>query len=161
MIAPKIETKLALERFSKLKEGETVSYSEMRAVIAMDPQGNGYGVISTARRQAQDQGIIIAVVPKQGYQRLDPSATVGLAAGYTGKIRRVSKAGFKKLTAIGDDYARLTPEEKVRHNTLASVFAMVGQVTTEKSVRKVQAACADGALPLAQTLDMFRKIERP
>lgn len=148
--------KIAVERLTALAIGESLAYTDMAAAIGLDPQGEGYDVVLAARKAALDAGVVIAIEANQGYRRLSPEETVDTASSFGRRIRNTARRGFRTITAIGDGYQTLPAEKKIRHNALASIFAVVGRMTTPRAVHRVEGDIGDSIATMSRTLDAFR-----
>ena len=66
-----IETTMAYAELKKLQPGETCAYEALRAVMGCDPQGDGYGYVSTARKRVERElECVLEAVPNIGIKRL-------------------------------------------------------------------------------------------
>lgn len=153
------ETKAVYDRLLICKIGETVTYQELETLIGMNPQTEGYHFVASARKKAlNEKGIVFDAVENQGIKRITDAEIIGTTGKVIDHVRRVSRKGFRRITAVAD-FSGLKNDEKIRHNALASFFGVLHHMSSHKTVKKiegkVQSQTAE-ALPLNKTLEMFQ-----
>lgn len=136
--------------------GAVVTYDEMSKAIGRDVQNGARHLVQSARRRllAQER-IVFGVVTDVGLKRLDDHGIVGTAGQRLKHIHRTATVGAREMSAV-QDFAALPNDEKIRHNTAASVYGVLRHVTKEKTLAKLEAATAE-KLPLAKMLEAVKE----
>lgn len=160
MFTPSVEMNLIFKRLTEAAIDETITYDELTKLIGINVRTGGYRYVKAAREKAlREKQMVFEVVSKVGIRRLSASDVVDHVEGYSSRIRKASRKAFVKLTSINDQYKTLSREKQLRHNLLASVHGAIAHMTTEKTLKRVEAGLKDSseALPVQKTLEAFRE----
>ena len=159
-----IEVTLMIERFAAMAEGDVVTYGEVGKLIGRDlttltTRNRFRGHVATAiNRVLRDRGIHVANVARVGWTRLPPSDAAGRAPA---TVRSIGRKIHKARVWLGRvDVARLTPEQRVKFAVGLTQIEMIGEVTTGRGAKRIEAEVAKGgkpkALPVGAALDLFK-----
>lgn len=132
--------------------GGIATYDRLGDAIGK-PVSGASNVLRTARLIAQrEDGIVFACVRKEGLKRLDAEGIVSLAGTETLSVRRRARTVGKRLGLAV--FEELREASRMRAIGLASVLAVVADLTREKSVLRVTQAASGRAaqLPIRETL---------
>ena len=135
-----------------------ISYEDLSILIGRNVQKEGRSALSSARRQLQrEAAMIFEPVKNVGMKRLTDSAIVATSQSSLRRINRTARRGAQRLGCVSN-FAGLSKEEMVRHNTSMSLLGVFFEITKVQGVKRIEAAVAvaQRTLPLAQTLDAFR-----
>jgi len=156
LFEPSIDRRLVEDRLRKATVGELVSYSELAGIIDRDMQNGGRGVLTSARRALERDGVIFAVVRDEGVKRLSDPEIVKTGEDTIARARRASRRGYRRVSMA--NYDKLSKEDQVTHNAYLSILGALAAVTKTSSVRRVEARVAESreCLPLAATLEAFK-----
>lgn len=120
------------------KKDDTITYERLSKAIGRDVRGDGAGSLQTARRIAQrEQRMVFDSVRGVGLKRLQDADIVDLSDKARDHMRRTARRTAKKLVCV--DFDDLTNEKKVKHNAALSMMGALAELTTEKSLLKLQA----------------------
>jgi hypothetical protein len=148
-----------LERvLRKANVGEVVSYDALSGSIGRDVRKGGRHLLRTARHRAFTQdGVVFDTVTDVGLKRLDDHGIVGTQTKRLTHIHRVAARSKRELAAVRD-FAAMSNEDKIKHNTGMSLFGVLQHVTKEKTVLKLEATFehASGVMPLAKMLEAVK-----
>lgn len=153
-----VDAQLLYARLKEVGVGETIPYSDLDAVVSRDVRNGATGVLQTARRRClMLDAIVFGTIRMVGLKRLADIEIVDTGQGQLDSIRRRSRRAFKTLTCVAN-FDTLPAESKVRHNTFASMFNVLSNITKPGQVKKLEAdiAKAQQQLPLAKTLESFK-----
>lgn len=149
-----IDTKMLAERLQKTSVGDTVTYEECSKIVSRDVTNGARHVLQAARRYCEAHyNMLFGCVHRVGLKRLNDSEIVDLGESTLKHVRRTSLKTARRIAQCAD-YEKLSEQKKIKHNTYASVLAMLGTALTEKRIAKIEERVKDTqrALPLAQTL---------
>jgi len=135
-----------------------VSYADLSTSIKRNVQKEGRSALSSARRQMQrEAAMVFEPVRNVGMKRLNDCDIVRTSQSSIKHINRTARRGVTRLACVSN-YAGLSREEMIRHNTAMSLLGMFHEITKVKNVKQIEAvvAVAQRTLPLAQTLEAFR-----
>lgn len=152
------DSRAIYQRLGKCKVGDTVTYDELKKLTSRDVQGDDRYVLETALRNTLKDGKVFGCVRAVGVRLLNDEEIIAEAEGVAPRLRRLSRRASRKLTAV-KDFASLPNEQKVRHNTLLSVFGAITLMGRESNIAKVEQQVRQTAqsLSLTQTLEAFSK----
>lgn len=147
---------LLAQRLQQVGPGETVSYSVLSKAIGRGVRSDepGYGALTAARRRVQrDYRLVFGPVRGVGLKCLTDEEIVESGQYEVDGTRRRADRVMNRLGCV-KDYDSLEPESKVNHNTMASVFAFIGNVLQAAPMKRLKGhvAKAKAQLPLAKTL---------
>lgn len=131
--------------------GDTVTYKRLSQSIARDVQTDARGALQTARRLVMNEDrIVFDAVRGEGLVRLKDEQIVSLSDRARDHIRRTSRKTAKALVCV--DYDALSPDMQVKHNTGLSMLGVIAELSTSKSVAKLESKVkeAGAELPLAK-----------
>lgn len=102
--------------------------------------------------------MVFAVVRRVWVKRLDDEEIVSASTADVAGIRRKVHRAAEKLTKVAD-YSAMSKPKQLDHTVKLSILAAMSEMTSEKAMKKVETAAAGraGELPIAETLDAFRK----
>lgn len=141
---------------NKVAVGTTATYEEITKCVGRSKESSR-GIISAAMRRQLNKGRVWEAVRGLGYKLCDDSTIVTVAKGGLRSIHRKASKSMKKLKCA--TYDKLTPDEKVSHNTSASIYAIMSHVTHGSNIKKLSenVKVAQAQLPTAKTLELFAK----
>jgi hypothetical protein len=150
------DTRAIYERLRKCAIGDVVSYDELQRLTRRDIKGRDRYVLTSALRLSLRDGRAFGCVRGQGVKLLNDGELIAEAESVTPRIRRLSRRAAKKLAAVRD-FDKLPNAQKVRHNTLLSMFGALAAFSREGTVRKVEREVArqSQSLSLTATLEAF------
>lgn len=143
-----VDAQILSKRLSQAATGEVVSYGEMTELINRDVTGTARSVLVTARRDVmREHRMVFEAVISVGIKRLSDSTLSSVGTASLRRIHRAAVTGMRKLACV-NDFEAMTKEEKIRHNTSASVLGAIKQSTLLGSIQKVEHVCqqADGRM---------------
>jgi hypothetical protein len=132
--------------------GGTVTYARLSDAVGK-PVTGASGALRTARLIAQrEDGVVFACIRGEGLKRLDDEGIVSLAGAQTLSVRRHARTVGRKLGLVA--FENLREASRMRAIGIASVLAVVSDLTREKSILRVTQAASGRAaqLPIAETL---------
>ncbi len=153
-----VDAQLLYATLKEVEIGETIGYPALDAVVDRDVRNGAAGVLQTARRRCLNlDQIVFGTVRSVGLKRLGDTEIVDTGQGQLDSIRRRSRRAFKTLTCVAS-FDDLPAESKVRHNTFASMFNVLANITKPGQVKKLEKDIAEARqqLPLARTLESFK-----
>lgn len=149
------DTRLLYQRLIEAGIGNTVTYADLSAAISRPVQGADPNLQSALRRAFREDGMVFDCVRKIGYRRLNDAEIVRSSGNDVSRLRRLTKRKARKLFTA--DFDKLSNEERIAHNTNASVFGAVAVALSKRSVEAVSKAVSSAGkeLPVADTLRLF------
>jgi alkylated DNA nucleotide flippase Atl1 len=154
-----IETTLLIERIKKMAQGDLITYGELAELIGQDAQREARHILLSARRICQREYQVVTDAKRNiGIRRLTDVELTSSGLKIFSGLRRAAKRGIDRVTAVAD-FDTLPDEEKVRHNSIVSVLAVVRHMSRPKSLDRIAGAVNTentGQLPIARTLELFR-----
>jgi hypothetical protein len=154
-----VDARLLYERLKQVGVGETIRYEELDAVVDRDVRNGAHGVMTTARRRAQNiDQIVFGTIRGVGLKRLNDAEIVDTGQSQIDAVRRRARRAFTILTCVSD-FDALPAESKVKHNTYASMFSVLSNVTKPGQIKKVEQHVerTQAELPLARVLEALSK----
>jgi len=150
------DTQLLIARLEKMQKGECVQYDELSKIIGRNVQMNRSSLLS-ARRILQRQGMVFDAVSGVGIKRLDDIGIVKASQGHVFRAYQAARRGAQKLSCV--DYDTLNNEDKITHNTSASILGAIALVAKPSNTKKLLKAVQEAreTLPTAKTLELFSK----
>ena len=119
--------------------GDVVDYETLNRAIGRDVRGAARAGLSSARSLVQrEKRFVFSCVNNVGLKRLSDTEIVGLSDGARDHIRRTSRRTAKKLTCV--DYDAMPKDQQVKHNTALSMLGVIGELSTDKSVKRLTGA---------------------
>lgn len=155
---PSIESKLIYNRISQCKEGEIVTYEELDQLIGRSVQKTCRYALTSARNACMnDHRIVFSAIPNVGIKRLKNEEIPGTADSRFLHIKRVANKGLRESACV--DYDNLTPENKIKHNTNISMFAVHKELAKPGSEKLIenQVKIDHQALPIGKVLRLFQE----
>lgn len=126
-----------------LKVGESVSYQMLKAAMGRDPQENGRGLLTSARRRLlREKAMVFGVMPGEGVKRLGDVEMIGHGDDVLTRIRRSARRGMTVVLAV-ENFAGLPESLKLKHNTTAVVLGSVAVLTGRPGQRKLAGKIAN------------------
>ncbi len=116
--------------------GEVLAYDDMNAALGRDVTADR-NVLYTARAivQREDRMVFDAVL-RVGIKRLADAEIVNLGDRARARVRRISRTVSQAITCV--DYAAMSREAQVKHNTALSMFGVMAELATNKSFAKLE-----------------------
>lgn len=150
------DSRAIYERLSRCRIGDLVTYSELSAITRRDVRVKDRYILGTALRNCLRDGKVFGCIRGQGVKYLSDGEVVADAESVTPRIRRLSRRASRKLAAVRN-FDKLPNDQKVRHNTLMSLFGAITAFSRDKNVAKIESEVkrTSHTLSLAQTLDAF------
>jgi len=152
-----VDTRLLIERLSRVEIGDFVSYKELSEVIGRDVQGAARGNLTTARHRLEvDDAIQFGPVVGKGLTRLD---ALGVMGGSDGRIRHCNRTMNKEARRLARIDPETVPKEKRPElHIKAAHVQILGHLSKPKTQKKLEAKLAGSdALPMAKLLEAVRE----
>jgi len=152
-----IDTKTLYDRLVGADVGENISYKDLSSLIMRDVQSEARGNLNSARRMAmRDNQIVFGVIIGKGLKRLSDAETAKTGNVSLSKIRRETRRGIKRVTAISD-FDSLPNDSKIAHHTSLSVLGVLGECTKASRVKRIETKIEQtgNSLPVRKTLEAF------
>jgi hypothetical protein len=153
-----VDAQVLARRLCDAKPGEVIPYQELCDLVKRDVQKDCRYLLDTARKIAQrEKSFVFASVSRTGLKRLDDAGIVSVGEQAVGAIHRSTRRAARRLACA--DYSALPPQEKVRHNTTASLLGAMELATKPTRVKELALAvnAASDKLPTAKVLELFAK----
>lgn len=152
-----IEAKLVYERLKKAAENEIITYSELSKVAGRNVTGRARYVLQTARGMCErNDRIVFGCVMKIGLRRLKNDEIPDIGVAKMSHIRRTVKRATRTMACA--DYDSLSPEKRLSHNVLMSMFGVLHEAT-KPSVSALIARddiANSHALPIGRVFDILK-----
>lgn len=150
-----IETSIALERLSKAKPGETVTYKELSELCGCDVRKRRDIITTPINKLLSEQSKVFITEHGKGIRLLTNEEIPALGFKDIGRIGKIAKRSVRRLAA--SDYDTLSETAKIAHNTHLTILSMMERGTTKKSLTLVTEAVGKRThpLPLGDTLKLF------
>lgn len=138
------ETDVLVNFIVSMPESELIPYDRIGATIGMDVRrGRGRGLLVAARRIAEHEHRVFlragqAADGARGLYRCSPADFVGYGSFILQDFRRKAKVRIKRLSFA--DYERLTPEERRKLGTAATIAGVVAMASSRKAQAVVEGA---------------------
>lgn len=147
---------LLVEGLRSLSVGGVLAYSTATGAIGEDVQGRARRLMARARTIVErEDGSRFGTVMGLGIKRLETVDVLGIGAGYRRHIRRTAATASKRLSGLRVN--DLTPEQQRRLDAERAGFGAISLFTTEKAVKKIEAATTEATLPIDKTLELFAR----
>lgn len=140
--------------------GAIVTYTTLSAAIGRDVQRDARHITLTARRRLlRSDHMVFEPVIDVGLKRLDDIGIVGLGPSIVGRLRRMSKRGAEKLTAVRD-FDALPNAAKVDHNVRLAQLGAIGHLSGARATRQLvgRVEATQRAIPLRECLSAMKAI---
>ena len=154
---PSIDRRILIERMEKASVGDLLPYSELSALLGRDVREKARGSLYSAVRYLRRQnGMVFAAVSNVGMKRLDDTEKISVAESAMRRIRKTAGRAVEALSCV-DDFAGLSEDLRVRHQTLMAGAGAVATITSKKKLDQLQKRVREvgNVLPLAKTLEAF------
>lgn len=153
-----IETSELIKKLSVLKQGDLIKYSDLATTAMGDcsPGGIKYHYLLSARRALLNQhNMLFRAIPNEGLERLVDAQIVARSIKKLTNITRRAKGEMRILTFC--DFDKLTPEQRLTHNTNMSVLNVMKTVGQADKVNKIknQIGNMGNRLEIAETIEAF------
>jgi len=152
----KIETQQIRDLLSALKEGETLEYKTIMDSVGVDPQGKSRHLVDTAKKHAEEKcGCVYVAIPGVGLKRVDQAGEIDEFNRKAASIRRKARRNFRRSEVV--DFERMTQENKLRLTAIRTIYAVVAEAGSEKSIKKIEKASSDFQVKsLRQAVELLR-----
>ena len=153
------DSRALYERLGRCKVGDVLSYEEMERLTRRDLRNGERYVLYSALRQSLRDGRAFGCIRGIGVKFLTDGEIVADADGVAPRIRRLSRRASRKLAAVRD-FDKLPNDQKIRHNTLMSLFGAITAFGRESSIAKIETEVkrTSQKLSLAATLEAFSDV---
>lgn len=150
-----VETGLIVDKIaSNPSSTQTISYTEISALIGRDILANR-GFLASARRILfRDRGILIETVRNVGVRIASNSGVMHAGIRDVSASRRALKRASRKFDAV--EIAALSEEERKTYTGHVATVNALQLLSKPSSVRKVAEKSEGSPLPSASVLEMFR-----
>lgn len=142
------------------KDRDLISYAALaEATGREDIAGKSRHILASARRILEREGILFVVETGVGLKRASDAQVATLATSEPIiKTRRIAKKAKKRQSAV--NVQNLTGEQRMAFWIGSAILGAIDQAASRAFKNRVTAAAdkADGAIPMKQTLDLFRKM---
>lgn len=151
-----VDTRLILQRLEQAQPGDLISYKELSGMLGRDVQREARSNLMSAIRAALSSEMVFGTVRNEGVKRLTDSELAGVGEGTRAHISRTARKAVRKMTLV-ENFAGLTNEEKIRHNTSLSMLGAVGHITSSRQSKLLESRVSVKLeeLPLQKTLEAF------
>ncbi|CAM6006560.1 unnamed protein product [Sphagnum balticum] len=150
-----VETSIALERLSKAKPGETVTYTELNELCGCDVRKRRNIITTPINKLLSEQSKVFVTEHSKGIRLLKNEEIPSLGFKDISRIGKIAKRSVRRLAA--SDYDSLSETAKIAHNTHLTILSMMNRGATKKSLSLVTEAVEKRThpLPLGDTLKLF------
>lgn len=134
-----------------------VTDDQLSKACGADVRKEAHSNLQSARKIVlSEQGRWWKRIRGVGYEPSIPSDAPALGRYSIGRIHRESRRSLKRIGGCGD-LSKLTNEERIRADAVASALSALGQFTQTATVKRLEAACQQKAdkLLLGETLKQF------
>ena len=141
-----IETIMAREELRKLQPGDICEYQTLRAAMSMDPQGEGYGFVTTARKQVERENqCVLEAIPNVGIKRLVPREVINKGGRDIEHVRRSIKHGMRRQITIVpvESVGQLSNEERIKFHGQLAQIGVLAQFVKPSSRKRIEAAARE------------------
>lgn len=155
MFTLSIETKILMELLTKVQEGSSLSWTEIRSAIGKEDVSS---VLATARRRlALDERIYFEALRGVGLRRLTNGEKTRAAEPLRAKTNRAAKRALRMITSV--DYENLSAEEKATHNFGAATVGLLIHFSTRKTAKQIEDMTLkqSGVIPPMKLLEALRE----
>ena len=115
---------------------DTISYAALSRAIGRDVRTECAGALRSARMLVQRENrMVFDSVRGVGLMRLADSAIVDLADKARDKVRKHARRTAKKLVCV--DFDDLPNDKKIKHNAALSMFGVLSEISTDKSMKRL------------------------
>lgn len=156
-----VDTRLLYERLAKLEKGETVTYTELSAIIGRDVRGpRARHLLDRARKLAlENDNVVVEAVVNEGLRRpLDTVVVTTTGECYRRGVIRRAVIAARKYAAV--DYGALSEADRVKHNAEVSQLGAIKAFAADSTTKQLEASISgqqyNGPLPIGKMLDVFR-----
>lgn len=151
------DTRLLYQRLVEVPAGETITYSDLSAVISRKVDGSDYNLQSAIRIARRDDHIYFDNISKVGYRRMTPDDIAESGVNDISRMRRAAKRAIVKQMSV--ETKDLSDDARRKHLSTLALFGTLEQFTTKKAVTLVTDAVASAGkeIPIAETLRLFSK----
>ncbi|RKY07278.1 MAG: hypothetical protein DRP56_05985 [Planctomycetota bacterium] len=153
-----VDTRIIYDHLSKMKKGDFVEYETLTNLISKDVQGSGRGNMATARKMAlRNDGLVFDAVTNKGLKCLTDEENVNSTGeSALDRIRRTARRSAKRLVTI-DDFSKLSPVGKIKHNAHLAILGAIGNASKKKTIKKIEAKTEEsGKISAEETIGLFR-----
>lgn len=146
-------------KLAEVPQGETVTYSEIRALIGVDPQSDrGRGICATAIKQTQKESLaVFQCVKGVGFKHLTDEEIPDVGSAIIRHIGRKARQGAHTTTCA--EPSKLSPARRIQQLSLQTRFAVLASTTSTKAEKQIESAVEKAQAVLdcsAATLAMFK-----
>lgn len=134
------DTRLLVDRFSKVETGGIVTYDELSGTIGKDARESGvlYSALRIARR---DYGIVFETVRKEGFKRLsDVEILNSLISILPLRMRSLTKRESKKIACVNNE--SLDNGMRIKRDMSLALIGAVEVFTGTKNLKKLETMIA-------------------
>jgi hypothetical protein len=152
-------TQALIRLLSDMGIGEVISYSRLSETIHCNVQAEGKHHLYSARAiLRREERKVYDIVPKVGVVRLDDVGKVQMGARYLPRIKGAIRRGADTVACV-EDFEALPASEKVRHNTLLTIYTFMERTTRPACVKHIEQAVSQrqSHLALEETLQLFQR----
>lgn len=154
-----VDATLLGKRLCKMEMGEELTYAELSELVpGRRLDGKDRSVLYSAMRYAKAQsGVVVKAIRGVGIKRLADEDIVTLGDYGYQRIRKISKRTTSDILCA--NYAVLSNEDKLKHNTAISTLGVIQQFTTKKAQESISVAVKqqEARIDFSQTLALFKK----
>lgn len=149
------ETKIVLDRLAEAKPGETVTYNELNMLTKCDVRKRRHMLTTPINKLLSEQARVFVANRGLGLRLLFNSEIPSLGQRDLSRVRNVVRRSARRLATV--DYNSLSPELRIQHNSILTVYALFQRSTTTGAMRRIEEAVATQSrtLPLRDTLKLF------
>lgn len=131
-----IETQLLYDRLVTAEVDEVITYAELSRIAGYVVQERR-GSLYTARKMAlRDNNMVFDTVMNEGVRLLDDTRVVNSGAAPMKRIGNITRNAARRLTAV--DFEGLSNEDRVKHNSLLSVYGAIRHFSKPRSLRRIE-----------------------
>lgn len=147
------DARLLYQHLAKATVGQEVAYAELSTIVSRKVTGS-FGPLVTARKHCKrEHQLVFDTIRGVGLKCLSDEDKVKTADRVANRLRKTARRGIEGLGMV-QNFAGLSRETQTKHNAAISVFSVIGSMTTNASIRKVEEAVdkVRKELPMTETL---------
>lgn len=135
---PSADSKTLASVLREAGKDAIISYDALSRAVGRDVRSECASALQTARSLVQRENrMVFDSVRGVGLLRLADSAIVDLADKARDRVRKHAKRTAKKLICV--DFDALTNDKKIKHNAALSMFGVMSELSTDRSMKRLLA----------------------
>ena len=150
MFVTSADSKTLASVLNECEVGDVITYDVLNKSIGRDVRSDAKSAMICARKLVQRESqMVFDAVASIGFKRLSDDEIVDLSDKTRDQLRRATRRTVVKLHCVS--YEEMSKEKQTKHNTALSMFGVIGELATEKSIARLQRAVeSTQSLPTAK-----------